>query len=115
MTFQSTVSFDESKQEIIGGLRTDLEALRLEVDRLRGAVAALKTPERGVEGGAISDAVDAAVDVATRARATIQERLSHADEDVHEYVADIRKYVRENPLTAALMFTVCGYVVGRFK
>jgi hypothetical protein len=115
MTFQPIDPFSDLRQASIEGLRKDLVTLRLEVDRLRSAVTELTKPETSLEGGPIGGALDAAMDVASRTRATLQKRLIHADADVHEHIADLRVYVRENPLTAALIFAVCGYMAGRFK
>jgi hypothetical protein len=105
-------SFNKSEADL-EELKKDLAVLRLNVEGLSAAVSKLTL----VLGPSvrISDAIDTATDVAARARAIISERLSHGDADVREYLADIRSYVQRNPLTAAAIFILVGYLSAKVR
>jgi ElaB/YqjD/DUF883 family membrane-anchored ribosome-binding protein len=85
-------------------LKTDLARLRTDVYRLLGVTAELTRQRTKTAIGV----VESALDEATRIGSSIHKHLNGAD-------AEIREYVVQNPLLAALTFTAFGYVVGRLK
>jgi hypothetical protein len=107
---------DEASEEIAASISsseaTRLEvvaavgALREDVKRLSDALAHLAQSQGGIAGAAFAEVV-------ADAKGQVSQAASEVESFVLDVEAGLRSWIRERPLSAALILTFFGFALGR--